>query len=178
MRWSTWFGTLVLGLILVSPASATPLHWPTLRNGLLERPAPQATLLTRGAVADTAVLVDWRMLNELDLDTGKAPAKLQALDGKLVKIAAFIVPLEDDMQEADEFLLVPWVGACVHTPPPPANQMVYVKMKDRKTVKIGWWDPVMFEGVIHFRNVESAYGVMSYEMVGLDSKPYVPPKTF
>jgi hypothetical protein len=80
------------------------------------------------------------------------------------------------MQEADEFLLVPYFGACVHTPPPPANQMIYVKMKNKKTVKIGWWDPVMFEGVIHFKQVESTYGATSYEMEGLDSKPYVPPK--
>src|SRR5438045_434518 len=55
-----------------------------------------------------AVLVDWKMLNELNLDTGKPSAALKALDGKLVKIAAFIVPLEDDLQEADEFLLVPY----------------------------------------------------------------------
>ncbi len=177
MRRSPWLGTTVLGLILVSPASATTLDWTTLRHNLLTRPTA-APVLPMRAAADTAVLVDWKMLNELDLDTGKAPAKLSSLNGKRVKIASFIVPLEDDMQEADEFLLVPWVGACVHTPPPPANQMVYVKMKDRKTVKIGWWDPVMFEGTLHIRNVESVYGASSYEMVGLESKPYVPPKTF
>ncbi|MEO7353096.1 MAG: DUF3299 domain-containing protein, partial [Gemmatimonadales bacterium] len=74
-------------------------------------------------------LIDWKILNTLDLGTGKAPASLAALDGKVVKIAAFIVPLEDNMQEADEFLLVPYFGACVHTPPPPPNQMVYVKMR-------------------------------------------------
>ncbi len=122
------------------------------------------------------VLVDWRVLGGLDLNTGKAPASLAALDGKLVKIAAFIVPLEDNMQEADEFLLVPYFGACVHTPPPPPNQMVYVKMKGGKTVKIGWWDPVMFEGVLHLRQTESVYGASYYEMEGIDSKPYTPVK--
>ena len=44
----------------------------------------------------------------------------------MVRIAAFIVPLEDNMQESDEFLLVPYFGACIHTPPPPANQIVLV----------------------------------------------------
>lgn len=122
------------------------------------------------------VLVDWRILGGLDLNTGKAPASLAALDGKLVKIAAFIVPLEDNMQEADEFLLVPYFGACVHTPPPPPNQMVYVKMKGGKTVKIGWWDPVMFEGVLHLKQTESVYGASYYEMEGVDSKPYNPTK--
>lgn len=122
------------------------------------------------------VLVDWRILGGLDLNTGKAPASLEALDGKVVRIAAFIVPLEDNMQESDEFLLVPYFGACVHTPPPPPNQMVYVKMKGGKTVKIGWWDPVMFEGVLHLRQTESVYGASYYEMEGLESKPYVPAK--
>jgi len=124
-------------------------------------------------VIDEPVLIDWRTLGALDLESGKAPAALQALDGKLVKIAAFIVPLEDNMQEADEFLLVPYFGACVHTPPPPPNQMVYVKMQGRKTVKIGWWDPVMFEGIIRLKQTESPYGASYYEMEGVASKPYV-----
>jgi hypothetical protein len=119
-------------------------------------------------------LIDWRTLGGMNLETGAAPAALQQLDGQRVKIAAFIVPLEDDMQQADEFLLVPYFGACVHTPPPPPNQMVYVRMKDRKTVKIGWWDPVMFEGVLHLKQVESPYGATYYEMEGIASEPYKP----
>ena len=79
------------------------------------------------------------------------------------------------MQQADEFLLVPYFGACVHTPPPPPNQMVYVKMRGAKTIKIGWWDPVMFEGVLHLKQVESPYGASYFEMEGLESKPYTPP---
>lgn len=126
------------------------------------------------ALADDPIKIDWRTLGALDLVSGKAPASLQALEGKLVQIAAFIVPLEDDMQESDEFLLVPYFGACVHTPPPPPNQMVYVKMRGNKTVKIGWWDPVLFEGVLHLKQVESPYGASYYEMEGVTSKPYKP----
>lgn len=125
--------------------------------------------------ADDPVPIDWRTLAALDLETGRAPASLAALEGKRVVIAAFIVPLEDDMQRADEFLLVPYFGACVHTPPPPPNQMVYVKMKDRKMIRIGWWDPVQFEGILHLKQVESPYGASYFEMEGLESKPYTPP---
>ena len=127
-------------------------------------------------VTEEPVLIDWKILNGLNLDTGKAPASLKALDGKRVKIAAFIVPLEDDLQEADEFLLVPYFGACIHTPPPPPNQMVYVKMPAGKTVRIGWWDPVMFEGVLHLKEVDSPYGSVSYEMQGVARTPYAPKK--
>lgn len=154
-------GAILLILGAPEPVQASP-------HRVLQIPALEAVL------SPDPVLIDWRDLGGLDLVTGKAPASLQALDGKVVQIAAFIVPLEDDMQESDEFLLVPYFGACVHTPPPPPNQMVYVKMRGDKTVKIGWWDPVIFEGVLHFKQVESVYGASYFEMEGISSKPYKP----
>ena len=50
-----------------------------------------------------------------------------ALDGKLIRIPGYMLPLEFSGSKVAEFLLVPWVGACIHTPPPEANQIVYVK---------------------------------------------------
>ncbi|MCD9149269.1 DUF3299 domain-containing protein [Pseudophaeobacter flagellatus] len=44
-----------------------------------------------------------------------------------VKIAGYMLPLRVDDRKVTEFLLVPTVGACIHTPPPPANQMVHVR---------------------------------------------------
>lgn len=48
-------------------------------------------------------------------------------DGKRIRLPGFLVPLEysDDLK-ATEFLLVPYAGACIHMPPPPANQIVRV----------------------------------------------------
>jgi hypothetical protein len=159
------------------------IGFPILVLLILALPAPaRATSALEGMslaeairyLAEDPVEIDWRLLASLDLESGKAPANLEALDGKRVVIAAFIVPLEDDMQRADEFLLVPYFGACVHTPPPPPNQMVYVKMQGKKMIKIGWWDPVMFEGVLHLKQVESPYGASYFEMEGIESKPYTP----
>lgn len=156
---------LSLATLMAPPAAARPFSV-----------SPAEAFRGAFGIAAEAELIDWRILGALDLNTGKAPPSLAALDGKLVKIAAFIVPLEDNMQEADEFLLVPYFGACVHTPPPPPNQMVYVKMKGQKTVKIGWWDPVMFEGIIRLKQTDSAYGASYYEMEGISSAPYAPAK--
>ena len=47
-------------------------------------------------------------------------------DGKTVRMPGFIVPLELDGTGVTSFILVPYVGACVHVPPPPANQLVLV----------------------------------------------------
>jgi uncharacterized protein len=50
-----------------------------------------------------------------------------ALDGQIVRIPGYLLPLEFSGKQVSEFLLVPWVGACIHTPPPPPNQIVQVK---------------------------------------------------
>jgi len=50
-----------------------------------------------------------------------------ALDGQIVRIPGYLLPLEFSGKQVSEFLLVPWVGACIHTPPPPPNQIVHVK---------------------------------------------------
>lgn len=51
------------------------------------------------------------------------------LDGQLVALPGFVLPLEYEGKKVTEFLLVPWVGACIHTPPPPPNQIVHVVAK-------------------------------------------------
>lgn len=51
---------------------------------------------------------------------------VESLNGKLVKIPGFVVPLEGTDTLTTEFLLVPYFGACIHVPPPPSNQIVYV----------------------------------------------------
>ncbi len=55
------------------------------------------------------------------------PAVVQSLHGKRVNLGGYVVPLDFDATTIKEFLLVPFVGACIHVPPPPPNQIVYVK---------------------------------------------------
>jgi hypothetical protein len=58
----------------------------------------------------------------------KAPANKE-MHGRRIKIPGFIAPLDWENDAAlKEFLLVPYFGACIHMPPPPANQTIYVKM--------------------------------------------------
>lgn len=70
-----------------------------------------------------------------------------ALNGKLVSIGGYVVPLDFDSTSIKEFLLVPFVGACIHVPPPPANQIIYVKSE--KGIEItGQFDPVTVVGTM------------------------------
>ncbi len=58
----------------------------------------------------------------------RAEAVVPTLDQQNVRMPGFVLPLEYSGKKVSEFLLVPWVGACIHTPPPPPNQIVHVHM--------------------------------------------------
>lgn len=49
------------------------------------------------------------------------------LNGTRVRMRGFVVPLGFDGSKVRAFLLVPYVGACIHVPPPPANQIVFIE---------------------------------------------------
>jgi hypothetical protein len=70
-----------------------------------------------------------------------------ALVGQLIRMPGFVLPLEFSGKQVTEFLLVPWVGACIHTPPPPPNQVVYVKT-DKPFETKGMFDAVWVTGRI------------------------------
>ena len=59
----------------------------------------------------------------------------ETMDGELIRLPGFIAPLEYTDDLITEFLLVPYFGACIHTPPPPANQTVYVKLPEGQGIK-------------------------------------------
>jgi hypothetical protein len=82
------------------------------------------------------------------------------------------VPLDDFQEEGAEFLLVPYYGACVHTPPPPPNQIVMVGMTGKKTIKLNLFDAVWLSGRLKIASVESPYGTVGYQLEGLKVEPY------
>ncbi|MGC1496623.1 MAG: DUF3299 domain-containing protein [Sulfitobacter sp.] len=47
-------------------------------------------------------------------------------NGQTVRLPGYIVPIDYSGTGVTAFILVPFVGACVHVPPPPANQLVFV----------------------------------------------------
>jgi hypothetical protein len=67
------------------------------------------------------------------------------LDGQTVRMPGYMLPLEFSGKMVSEFLLVPWVGACIHTPPPPPNQIVHVKA-DKPVEFGGLFTPVWVTG--------------------------------
>ncbi|ANS86615.1 DUF3299 domain-containing protein [Vibrio scophthalmi] len=71
----------------------------------------------------------------------------QELNGSQVKIPGFVVPLEGDEEKITEFLLVPYFGACIHVPPPPPNQIIYVKFPQGAPIQ-QLWDVIYVIGTL------------------------------
>ena len=81
----------------------------------------------------------------LEAHRSRARAVNPQLDGQVVRIAGYLLPLEFSGKSIREFLLVPWVGACIHTPPPPANQIVHVTL-EQAFEHDGLFKPVVVTG--------------------------------
>jgi hypothetical protein len=127
-----------------------------------------ATLLL--AAPTPPLTVGWNTLKTLT--DSKAPSPARALDKKNVAVPGFMVPLEDDADEVTEFLLVPFAGACIHVPPPPPNQMIYIKLKNHGKAKMSFTEPIVVTGQLHVSTVDSPYGDVSYSMDGDNVAPY------
>ncbi len=112
---------------------------------------------------------------ELDLDADTwAPifdenaTKLNAdLDGALIRMPGFIIPLELDGDGVVEFILVPYVGACIHTPPPPPNQLVLARtVTPWPNDKL--WDPVWVVGLMKTQLMDTDLAETGY-VLSVDS---------
>jgi len=79
----------------------------------------------------------------------------EQLDGKQVRIPGYLLPLEFEGKLVTEFLLVPYVGACIHTPPPPPNQIVHVISEQGFETEGGLYTPVWVSGVMKIEQINA-----------------------
>ena len=97
------------------------------------------------------------------------------MDGASVRIPGYLVPLEDTKSGLKEFLLVPYFGACIHTPPPPANQIIYVKA-DKPPKGFRSMDTVWVSGTLKTLRSDSYMGASGYRMDAVVVERYLEPK--
>ena len=93
------------------------------------------------------------------------------LDGRTVRLPGFVVPLDFDGTGTSEFLLVPYFGACIHVPPPPPNQIVYVTTISGYPLK-GIFDAVWVTGVISTQAHLNEVGDAGYTMQAAIVEPF------
>lgn len=85
-------------------------------------------------------------------------------DKQLIKVAGYFVPLEqNDIGQVTELLFVPYYGACIHVPPPPANQIIYASINQR-SAELSMFDPYWLEGTLLAQAHESDLAHAAYRM--------------
>lgn len=88
------------------------------------------------------------------------------LDGQSVKLPGFIVPLDIGRDGlVAEFFLVPYFGACIHVPPPPPNQIVYVRMNKGIALE-SIYEAYWITGRMKLQNKTTRLGAAAYHLAG------------
>jgi len=118
------------------------------------------------------------ILKNLQADLKNIPPN-QALNGKKISLPGFVAPLEIDQAKGTvgEFLLVPYVGACIHVPAPPSNQIVLVKPQAGKSISLERVnDPVLVSGTMKVVRSQTDLADAAYEIVDANVEMYTSPE--
>lgn len=178
-------------LILLALVALVPLG--------CERGKPGGETDTRGGDGvqeidwDALIPADWQPenllgqynLDELEDDDPRAQELMERLkalwaqapvvpelDGKRVRLPGFVVPLDMEGGRIGDFLLVPYYGACIHVPPPPTNQTVYVKLAPDLAFEGEQFDTVWVTGTLKVTPTSSELADAGYRIDGAAIAPY------
>ncbi|RMX11171.1 DUF3299 domain-containing protein [Vandammella animalimorsus] len=100
-----------------------------------------------------------------------AAPTVDRFNGKTVRLPGYVVALEEGKDGLSELLLVPNFGACIHTPPPPANQIIHIKLA--QPVKgFSSLDAVWATGTLKVTRNQSDMGVSGYSLQAAKLAPY------
>lgn len=91
-------------------------------------------------------------------------AVVEAMDGRLVRLRGYLVPLgSDDAGRVSEGLFVPFYGACIHVPPPPPNQVIHVRLA-QPMAPGALWDAYRLTGTLRVQRFDAEVASASYEV--------------
>jgi uncharacterized protein len=94
------------------------------------------------------------------------------LDGQRVRIPGYVVPLSfNEQRRATEFFLVPYFGACLHLPPPPPNQIIFVEYAPGVDIDL-FYEPYWIEGVLSTSALSNAVADSAYRLAASGAKLY------
>lgn len=113
------------------------------------------------------------LMKKLREQLAAAPV-VPALDNSLVKIPGFVVPLVNDGNQLKQFLLVPYYGACIHEPPPPANQTLLVDVPQGTRIRAAF-DTVWVTGRLKVVKSDTDLAVAGYQLTATQVETYQSP---
>jgi hypothetical protein len=92
-------------------------------------------------------------------------------NGQIVRLPGFIVPIDYSGSGVTAFILVPFVGACVHVPPPPANQLVFVTTQEPYESS-GLFEPVNVIGMFGVSSLSTQLADIAYALSADRIEPF------
>ena len=92
-------------------------------------------------------------------------------NNKIVRLPGFIVPIDQSSEGVTAFILVPYAGACVHVPPPPANQLVFVTTQTPYDSK-GLYEPVNVVGMFGISSLSTHIADIGYALSADKIEPF------
>jgi hypothetical protein len=99
-----------------------------------------------------------------------APAE-PSMNGRHIRIPGFMIPLDKTGESVRTFLLVPYFGACIHSPPPPSNQMIQVVLA-KPVGGFRTMDAVWVNGSLEVERSDSPWGKTAYVLKALKVEAY------
>ncbi len=146
-------------------------------KGAAEEVQKSERLLREQGIDIDALILQWQDWRNKQNDMGKE--LVTDLDGQLIKIAGYLMPLEFSEKGEKDFLLVPYVGACIHVPPPPPNQLIFIKLDKPFRVE-DIYTPVWVTGTMQTKSTKKALNLadgsadvsVGYSLAGKKIEPY------
>jgi hypothetical protein len=164
---------LLLALCVTLPVQAAEaykqIEWDTLVPKGWDPTQDLKVLLGSGKLKDS----DPRAMDALEkmkVLWDSAPTE-PSLAGARIRLPGFAIPLEIKGDKVTEFLLVPYFGACIHSPPPPANQIVHAT--SAKALKgMRSMDAVWVSGILSLHRADTPWGKAGYRLAVDKVEPY------
>jgi hypothetical protein len=169
----------LLGLSINGVAWAETEGYKTIEwNDLMPDPWVKEMTKEMAALSKMSYLQDTsdeasKAMNAIRKKLDEAPI-VKAQLNKKIRIPGYAVPLDAERSDKREFLLVPYFGACIHTPPPPANQIVLVRPTAQSKIKKmpESMDVLWVEGELKEGRVSTSQGVSGYLLEAISIAPY------
>ncbi|NKC13986.1 MAG: DUF3299 domain-containing protein [Gammaproteobacteria bacterium] len=167
--------TVLIAAVLIptftwSITPARELQWDELMPPNWDPFAHLEVLLDKAGDLEDGSAQAEQLMREIMQAGANAPV-VGELDGQRVRLPGFVVPLDFSDTQVSEFLLVPYFGACIHTPPPPANQIVYVKL-GRSHPLNDIFEAVWVTGDLTVKPFYNEVGDAGYTLHATEIKPY------
>jgi hypothetical protein len=155
-----------------APAGHRTITWEELVPKDWDPSKEMQALGNTGAVAEGSAR-EQELMRKMREIFDKAPTRTD-LRGARVRLPGYVVPLENTAGAVREFLLVPYFGACIHTPPPPANQIIHVRLATARPMRS--MDAVWASGTLSTQRNDTPMGSSGYTMDGaVEIEPYKRP---